>query len=102
MIHRTDTGIKKNGPAKRLTAIILAAASALGLTACGSSPSGAHPIREQPPNPGMLWQNRMGMTQNRIRHLVQDTPRASSSFGLPRLLPGTTPGSRWGSIWRNS
>ena len=43
MIHRTDTGIKKNGPAKRLTAIILAAASALGLTACGSSPSGAKP-----------------------------------------------------------
>ena len=43
MIHRTDTGIKKNGPAKRLTAIILAAALALGLTACGSSPSGAKP-----------------------------------------------------------
>ena len=43
MIHRTDTGIKKNGPAKRLTAIILAAALALGLTACGASPSGAKP-----------------------------------------------------------
>lgn len=43
MIHRTDTGIKKNGPAKRITALILAAAMALGLTACGSSQSGAKP-----------------------------------------------------------
>lgn len=43
MIHRTDTGIKKNGPAKRIAALVLAAAMALGLTACGSSQSGAKP-----------------------------------------------------------
>ncbi len=43
MIHRTDTGIKKNGPAKRFAALILAAAMALGLAACGSSQSGAKP-----------------------------------------------------------
>lgn len=43
MIHRTDTGFKRTGLKKRFAAMILAAAVASSLAACGSSPSGAKP-----------------------------------------------------------